>query len=502
MVVMDNVSDHSTDSHGLTAPEVLADVLSNMVLAIVHSSLLETDNIIPDDDVNISPLPNEHDKRNIDMSNQESIVEDQVSLSNNVDQVGKEMIGSSTSQFYDNKMIDNIDEDDEDDNDNDKLDESTVASESTWNSSSSAHMNEIVDVIINIIRAIEHSTMFSNNEDVDDTVSVLSEPEILTTIEERYEYENTMVVMDNVSDHSTDSHGLTAPEVLADVLSNMVLAIVHSSLLETDNIIEDVNISPLPNEHDKENIDMSNQEVNVEDQVSLSNDVDQVGTEIIVHDKKNKKEVDDSPDLLTTIDRCENENIMTVMNSIEDGLTPEIVSDDLLTTIDRCEHENTMTVMNSIEDGLTPEVVSDVLLNMVVAVDHSELEVVKNITSVQRPAIEYDVSTIESYDNRKEDNSYNSAVSMEDDDNNNRLLRSNYLDRIHTSPSNSSINSNENSVMTEYKKFTSYSNNYRVYLDRIYTSPHTPKPSGGGIGYSSKKILPSLEHTGNMLTIQ
>jgi hypothetical protein len=403
------------------------------------------------------------------MSNQEVNVEDQVSLSNNVDQVGTEMIGSSRSQFYDNKMIDNIDEDEDDDNDNDKLDESTVASESTWNSSSSVHMNEIVDVIINIIRAIEHSTMFSNNEDVDDIVSVLSEPEILTTIEERYEYENTMVVMDNVSDHSTDSHGLTAPEVLADVLSNMVLAIVHSSLLETDNIIEDVNISPLPNEHDKENIDMSNQEVNVEDQVSLSNDVDQVGTEIIVHDKKNKKEVDDSPDLLTTIDRC--------------------------------EHENTMTVMNSIEDGLTPEVVSDVLLNMVVAVDHSELEVVKNITSVQRPAIEYDVSTIESYDNRKEDNSYNSAVSMEDDDNNNRLLRSNYLDRIHTSPSNSSINSNENSVMTEYKKFTSYSNNYRVYLDRIYTSPHTPKPSGGGIGYSSKKILPSLEHTGNILTI-
>jgi hypothetical protein len=139
---------------------------------------------------------------------------------------------------------------------------------------------------------------------------------------------------------------------------------------------------------------------------------------------------------------------------------------------------------------------------MVVAADHSELE----MASVQRPAIEYDVSTIESYDNRKEDNSYNFAVSMEDDDNDNRLLRSNYLDRIYTSPSNSSINSNENSVMTEYKKFTSYSNNYRVYLDRIYTSPHTPKPSGGGIGYSSKKILPSLQHTGiisytNLITL-
>jgi hypothetical protein len=270
----------------------------------------------------------------------------------------------------------------------------------------------------------------------------------------------------------------------------MVLAIVHSSLLETDNIIDDVNISPLPNEHDKRNIDMSNQGVNVDDQVSLSNDVDQVGKEMIVLDNKNNKEIDDSISVLS--------------------------GPDLLTTIDRCEHEYTMTVMNSIEDGLTPEVVSDVLLNMVAAADHSELEMVKNITSVQRPAIEYDVSTIESYDNRKEDNSYNSADSMEDDDtggtldlrnvtsvaepiSNNRLLRSNYLD---TSPSNSSINSNENSVMTEYKKFTSYSNNYRVYLDRIYTSPHTPKPSGGGIGYSSKKILPSLEHTGNILTMQ
>ena len=45
------------------------------------------------------------------------------------------------------------------------------------------------------------------------------------------------------------------------------------------------------------------------------------------------------------------------------------------------------------------------------------------------------------------------------------------------------------------KKGTSYNDNYQVYLDRIYTSPHIPKPIGG-IGYNSKKTLPSLEHTG------
>lgn len=45
------------------------------------------------------------------------------------------------------------------------------------------------------------------------------------------------------------------------------------------------------------------------------------------------------------------------------------------------------------------------------------------------------------------------------------------------------------------KDSSNYNDDYQVYLDRIYSSPHTPKPSGG-LGYTSKKTLPSLEHTG------
>lgn len=40
-----------------------------------------------------------------------------------------------------------------------------------------------------------------------------------------------------------------------------------------------------------------------------------------------------------------------------------------------------------------------------------------------------------------------------------------------------------------------YNDNYQIYLDRICSSPHIPKPTGG-LGYSSKKTLPNLEHTG------
>jgi len=92
----------------------------------------------------------------------------------------------------------------------------------------------------------------------------------------------------------------------------MVLAIVHTSNQQTNNIIDGV--------HDKIDADVHDQR---NDSISILSD----------------------PDLLTTIDRYEHEKIMTLMNNIEDSSVP---------------------------DGVTiPEVVS-------------ELEIVKNITSVQR----------------------------------------------------------------------------------------------------------------------
>ena len=209
------------NNSNVTASNVTA---SNVTASNVNSSNVTASNVTANSsNVTVSNVPANINSSNVNSSNvtASNVTNSNVTASSVNNNVTARNVNSNNNSSNDNDV-----------NEVNNDDDNTVASESTLNSLSSAHIAEIVDVLVDIIRTIEHTITLNDNnsiEGIDDTVSVLSEPDLFTIIETSA-YEN----MDNVSEHTAESDGLTLPEVIVDVLINIVLAIEHSHELEQE----------------------------------------------------------------------------------------------------------------------------------------------------------------------------------------------------------------------------------------------------------------------------